>query len=62
MIMFLFSIPLDILMWLEMQLGKKNMPKMVLNPRTQNLSENMEEKLVKLEAKIREGKTAFQAI
>lgn len=41
--------------------GKK-MPQTVLNPTTQNLSENMEEKLVRLEEKIREGKKDFQAI
>lgn len=35
---------------------------MVLNPTTQNLSENMERKLARLEEKIREGKKAFQAI
>lgn len=41
---------------------EKKMPQTVLNPTTQNLSENMEEKLVRLEEKIREGKKDFQAI
>lgn len=41
--------------------GKKR-PQRILNPKTENVSENMENKLVRLEEKIREGKKAFQAI
>lgn len=54
--MFLFSISLDILMWLE-----KNLPLMVLNPTTQNLSENMEEKLVRLEGENKRGEESLSS-